>query len=124
MNVFLPPPPKQNSNQAEWEYWYETLYKLLVPSRSTSGDAAATIPTGSSYHGVTALTSGRTLTLPPAKDYLEALPLVVQDESGSAGTYTITISAAGSDTIAGSNTITTNYGRRTLYRTGTKWFSQ
>lgn len=125
MNVFLAPPPTQNANADEWVQWYEILHKLLIPARTTSGDAAATIPTASTYHAVTALTMPRTITLPPAKDYLEGLALVIQDESGAAGTHNITISRAGSDTVNGgaSVTISSNYGRRTLFRTGSTWFS-
>lgn len=122
-NLSLPKPPIIGSSDTEWAQYWEKVWRYLVPERSTSGDAAATIPTGSSYHGVTALTAARILTLPPASDYLEALPLTIQDESAAAGTYTITLSASAGDTLVGLNTITSNNGRRVCIRAGTrKWY--
>lgn len=50
--------------------------------------------------------------------------VVVKDESGNAGTNTITINGAGANIDgAGSTTITTNYGTVRLYSDGTNWFT-
>jgi hypothetical protein len=125
MNIFLPKPPLV-TNADEYQKWLDTLHFYLIPSVEKSGDTASTISDGTTYHGVTALTAARAKTLPLAKNYLKGLPLVIQDESGAAGTHNITISRAGSDTINGATsvTISTNYGRRVLFATGaTTWFS-
>jgi len=89
-------------------------------SASSSGDADATIPSSSNYHGVTALTAGRTLTLFDVNLLDDGEPFVVQDESGSAGTHNITIQRAGAQTINGTTsvTISSNYGRKTFFKRG------
>lgn len=119
MNTPLPFPPR-SGDESEFAMWFERLWRYARPECSTSGDADATIPTGSTYHGVTALTAGRTLTLPPADDYAEGMALVIQDESGDAGTHDITIQRAGTNTVNGgtSVTISTDHGRKVLYRRG------
>lgn len=126
MSIKFPPPPKNPLDLNEWALWYETLWQRVRGLVVTTGDAAATIGSGETYHGVTALTDARTLTLPPANDLQDGDELIIQDESGAAGTYTITIARAGSDTINGATsvTITSNYGRRRLIKRGSgKWFS-
>jgi hypothetical protein len=51
--------------------------------------------------------------------------VVVQDESGSAGSQTITIAAGGTDTVYGTATITSNYGRRRVIKRGSgKYYAQ
>lgn len=129
MSIPLPNPPYVPETPLEVARWFETLVRKVRGQVSTSGDAAATIPSASTYHGVTALSAPRTLTLPDASTagtLTDGDELIVQDESGSAGAQTITIAAAGTDTINGgaSVTITTAYGRRRLIRRGAgKWFS-
>jgi hypothetical protein len=119
----------QGVTWSEWQSWFERLFRYVentVLRGTTSGDAAATILPNQSYHGVTALTAGRTLTLPATSSLEDNHLLIIQDESGSGGTHTITIQRAGSDTINGATnvTITSNYGRRTLIKSGAgKWFS-
>lgn len=123
--IKLPPPPRSGS-ETEWEQYTETTYRYIKGSVATSGDAAETLSGGTTYHGVTALSAPRTLTLPAASDLSDGDELVVQDESGAAGTHTITIARAGSDTINGatSATITSNYGRKRLIKRGAgQWFS-
>ncbi len=123
--IKLNPPPKRGS-ETEWEQYAETTYRYIKGSVATSGDEAAVINAGSTYHGVTELSAPRTLTLPPASDLSDGDEIVIQDESGGAGTYTLTITRAGTDTVNGTNsvTITTNYGRRRLIKRGAgKWFS-
>jgi len=126
MAIKFPPPPKNPLDLNEWALWYETLWRRVRGLVVTTGDAAATIGSGETYHGVTALTAGRILTLPPANSLQDGDELIIQDESGAAGTHTITISRAGSDTINGSTsvTITSNYGRRRLIKRGSgAWYS-
>jgi len=130
MALVFPKPPKQNASQIEWEQWFEKLYLrlrlFLLTGHETSGDSNSTISANVSYHGVTALTTGRTKTLPAASDLTDGHVLIVQDESGSAGSNNITISRAGTDTINGSTSvsISTNYGRATLIKRGSgKYFS-
>jgi hypothetical protein len=55
---------------------------------------------------MTALTANRTLTLPSASSYPPAQTLYVADESGACSSaLTITMAAAGSDTIAGQSSV-------------------
>ena len=123
MAVRLPPPPKTLSI-SEFTLWFESLWRRVSGNIVVTGDAVATIGSGETYHGVTALTAGRTLTLPSASDLQDGDSIVIQDESGSAGTYAITIQRAGTDTINGgaSVTISSNYGRKTIIKRGTGKF--
>jgi len=121
MNNFLPQPPGLSA-ALELPRWLGLLWNYVRPSASTSGDTAASIPSGSTYHGVTALTAPRTLTLPPCSNVPDGSTLVIQDESAAAGTHTITLAAAGADTAAGATTITTNRGRRTAIKRVTTWW--
>lgn len=118
MGAKLLPPPKNNAPAIEWEQWHEALYNRLRGNCTSSGDTAAAIPTTSTYHAVTALSAARALTLPAAKELFDGDEIVIQDESGAAGTHTITISASGADTIVGTNTISSNYGRRRVIKRG------
>lgn len=112
----------------QWQAWFDRLFKYIentVLRSVTSGDAAATISSNQSYHGVTALTAPRTITLPPTSKLEDGHLLVIQDESGSAGSQTITIAATTGDTVnaVGSVQISSSYGRRVLIKRGTGWFS-
>ncbi len=91
----------------------------------TSSSATLTATTGKlirvNYAGAVAITLPAASAV-PANDVW----FVFKDESGAAGTNTITISRAGADTIDGatSATITTNYGKIGLYSDGvSKWFT-
>lgn len=111
-----------------WSTWFRDLFERLKVVRgdvSTSGDENATISPNVYYHAVTALTAGRTLTLPATADCEDGHTLTIQDESGAAGSFAITIQRAGSDTVNGSTStsISSNYGRRVLIKRGTGWFS-
>jgi len=114
----------------EWQQWFDRLFKYInntVLRGTTSGDAAATIKADQSYHGITAISAARTITLPLTSGLDDNHLLIIQDESGAAGSFTITIAAGVGDLINGaaSVTITTNYGRRTLIKSSSrKWFSQ
>lgn len=124
--INLPKPPYAKADPIEWEQWYNSLWQYVTPQYVQSGDENANIGKGETYHGVTALTAGRTLTLPPANNMKNGENIVVQDESGAAGTHNITIAASGTDTINGaaSVSISTNYGRLTFYKSGDgTWFS-
>lgn len=126
MNITLPSPPQQNEFSVEERTWRETLYRYVRPNCTTSGDAAASIPSSSTYHGVTALSAPRILTLPSSDQLRDGEQIIVQDESGDAGTHNITIARAGSDAINGSNSvdITTDYGRCVLIKRGSgNWYS-
>lgn len=123
MNIRLTRPPQQNASALEWQQWWERLWRLVLPSATTSGDAAATIPAGSTYHGVTALSAGRSLTLPLTTGVVDGQELVIQDESNAAAAHTITLLAGAGDTLKGPSTITTNYGRRRLFKREATWYS-
>lgn len=122
MAIRFPQPPRDLKNEAEVSAWLENLWNKVRGSVVTTGDAAATIGSGETYHGVTALTAPRTLTLPLASNMQDGDEIIIQDESGSAGAQTITIAAAGTDTLYGANTITAAYGRRRIIKRGTGKF--
>ena len=118
MALNLQPPPQNPALSAEEAQWREALWRRVTGSPDTSGDEAYEIKSSTTYHGVTALTAGRTLTLPPSKKMRDGDEILIQDESGDAGTFTITISAQGSDSILGTATISSDYGRRLVIKRG------
>ncbi len=123
MAIRLPMPPQLNDFSSEEKQWRESLWRYARGTVSTSGDVSFEISSASTYHGVTALTAGRNLTLPPASTMQDGDEIVIQDESGQAGTHTITIITQGTDTISGTATITANYGRRRVIKRGSgKYF--
>lgn len=125
MPISLPKPPQGKFDPMEWLRWSETLWRRVVGEANTSGDEAYTISSASTYHGVTELTAPRTLTLPLASFLRDGDEIVVQDESGDAGTHTITISAQGTDTVNGTVTISSNFGRRRIIKRGSgQYYSQ
>ncbi len=79
---------------------------------------------GESIVGVTDTSIARTVTLATA-DLEDGKVILVNDESGAAGTNNITIDTEGSETIDGSATlvINTNNGRARLYSDGSNWFT-
>lgn len=94
----------------------------LTRATGSSGSISANV----SIFGVTG-SGARSITLPSAATMKAGGVLIIQDEAGNAGSGTITINRAGSDTINGATsvTITTNYGRRTLYSNGIgAWYSE
>jgi hypothetical protein len=119
MSIRVTRPPTSGS-QLEMQQWLLALYNRVIGKVDFSGDADAEIASTTTYHGVTALTAARTLTAPATSDMQDGDTCVVQDESGQAGSHTITIQAQGADTINGASsvTITTNFGRKTLVKRG------
>lgn len=111
---------------SEWQQWFDLLFKYMentVLRSATSGDAVATLLANQGYHGVTALSAPRTLTLPDAEGLEDGHMVIIQDESGAAGTHTITVAAGTSDTLNGASTITANYGRLTVIKRGSNdWY--
>jgi hypothetical protein len=71
----------------------------------------------------TSLTAPRTVLLPTAVG-VAGQTYIIKDESGSAGTHTITIAGTGGQTIDGSagQFIVTSYGSVTVYSNGANWF--
>jgi len=121
VNNFLPKPP-DIAAALELPKWLGLLWDHVRPAVSTSGDAAASIPSSSNYHGVTALTAPRTITLPPTRNVPDGSQLVIQDESAAAGAHTITLAADSGDTASGATTITTNKGRRVAIKREKTWW--
>lgn len=124
------PPPREGLIEGQpwvpWQQWFDRLFKYVgntVLRGKTTGDAAATIKPDQSYHGITALSAPRTITLPSVDDVEDNHVLVIQDESGSGGTHTITIAAASGETVNGTATITSNFGRRILIKSNDEWYS-
>lgn len=72
----------------------------------------------------TALTAAREYQISSADIAQAGRIIIVKDESGDAGTYNITISTEGAETIEGQASITihNDYGARTLYSNGSNLF--
>jgi len=124
MAIRFPQPPRDLTNLKEVSQWLENLWNRVRGFVVTTGDVAASIGSGETYHGVTALTAARILTLPLSESMQDGDEIIIQDESGSAGTYTITIQRQGLDTVNGgtSVTITSNYGRKRIIKRGSGKF--
>jgi hypothetical protein len=86
-------------------------------------DANYTATTSDYLIGYTLISAGRTVTL-PAANTMTNKKITIKDESGSAGTYNITVDGSGSETIDGAATkvINTNFGSITMYSNGANWF--
>ncbi len=122
MNITFPPPPLQNASAVESQQWLQTLWRYVRPSVSTSADVDFLIPSSSTYHGVNTLTAGRTLTLPLTSQVADGSAVIIQDESGNAGSHTITLAASAGDTVQGATTIASASGRRIAIKRGSVWF--
>lgn len=74
-------------------------------------DADYTATSSNYLIGFTSISAGRTGTL-PAAGTMTNKTIIVKDESGSAGTYNITVDCSGSETIdvASTKLINTNFG--------------
>jgi len=94
---------------------------LAVKRTATAEDYTTS---GETIVGVTDTTAARTITLATA-DCVEGRLITIKDESGGAGTHSITIATEGSETIDGASTVTisTNYGCIRLYSNGNNWFT-
>lgn len=82
--------------------------RLVRCGRRQVADQNVSLAAADAYVGVTSLTAPRTISLPPANGYEPGQPLYIADETGAcsydAG-RTITVSALGSDTIAGQSSV-------------------
>jgi len=110
-----------NCLNSRWQgvYLGDARIEGRLPRTPVSNAAYTILPTDVVV-AMTSLTAARTLTLPSASG-LGGKYYVVVDESGQAGSYTITISG----TINGSGsgtTINTAYGAVRLYSDGSNWF--
>ncbi len=90
--------------------------------RRTVADVNATVNITDYLIAYTTLTAPRTVTLPTAATAVTQVFIIV-DESGNAGTHTITIDGNGAELINGAATYPLNVARAavTLYSTGTAW---
>lgn len=94
---------------------------LVLRRRATAVDITTD---GESIVGVTDTSVARTITLATA-DLEDGKVIIINDESGGAGTNNITIDTEGSETIDGAATIviSTDFLRVRLYSDGTNWFT-
>lgn len=118
MAIRLPEPPGENASDIERSQWMKILYEFVRGLAKTSGDEDSSIGAGETYHGVTALTAPRTKTLANSKSYQDTDKIIVQDESGDAGTHTITVAVEAGDTLNGTTTITANHGKLEITKRG------
>jgi hypothetical protein len=109
-------------------YELNPLGKSQILSTYTDGritevaDAAYTCPQNAGVILYTSLTASRTVTLPSYVG-LYGKEIVVKDGAGTAGTHSIVIDGAGSETIEGSSSIsiTTNYGIKRVKAAAGGW---
>ncbi|MGO9008079.1 MAG: hypothetical protein ACLQIQ_08540 [Beijerinckiaceae bacterium] len=101
------------------------LAEVVTNTRTAVADTAYTALASDRCIAYTAITAARIVTLPAASTYPTGTRLVVFDESGNcSATLTITLAAAGSDTIdaATSAVISSAYGYLALQSNGSgKW---
>jgi hypothetical protein len=92
-------------------------------SRMAVSDAGYSVQSSDYFIAYTALSAARTVTLPAAATMTNRI-IVIKDESGAAGTYSIIVNVTAGGTIDGasSKTITANYGSMEVYSSGSQWF--
>lgn len=100
-----------------------TIGKAVVTATSTTALSATngTARSSDTYYGIASLSAPCQVTLPAVSSFPRGKPLYVADESGAcSSTLTITVFAAGSDTIAGqgSVTITAAYQKLVFHSNG------
>lgn len=90
----------------------------------TKTAATMTIGGNDYYIGVTSTAAARTIST-NTSDQILGRVIVINDESGAAGTNNITFDPAGAVTVDGASTkvISTNSGELRLICDGTNWFS-
>jgi hypothetical protein len=85
------------------------LSEVVTNTRTAISDAAYTVLTTDRMVAYTALTAARVITLPASSAYPLGTRLVIIDESGNCSvTKTLTVSAAGTDTIDGAPSAAVN----------------
>ena len=92
----------------------------LTAVRTAVNDANYTILAKDAIVAVTAITASRTLTLPAMSSVPNGWQIIIKDESGSCSSGT-SITIAGTIDGASNLTLTTAYGKATLYNNGTSW---
>lgn len=100
-----------------------TFDSSIKINRTTTAISYAVLATDF-YIGVTSTAAPRTITLEAAAEAGAGRMLIIKDESGGAATNNITIDAATTELIDGSQTFTmsNNFQSITLICTGTAWF--
>jgi len=93
--------------------------------KNTPAAGASAAVTGDRLIGITDTGVPVTLTLLPIAELPAGDTITIKDESGGAGTNSITVQTAGEgiNTAATTHVISTNYGYVTLYSDGTKYFT-
>jgi len=97
---------------------------LFMGRKSVTG---ATVLTNAdpAFIALTTISAPYTVTLPAANSVPAGRPIVVKDESGTAGANTVTLAPAGSDTGETTFTIASNGASLKVYSNGvSKWFLQ
>lgn len=131
-SLILPliPEGSVNDSLVVWDANTRALRRIdrdRVPSNTIQrvgvNDADYTATSSNYLIGFTSLSAARTVTL-PAAGTMTNKTIIIKDESGSAGTYNITVDGAGSEMIDGVSTkvISTNFGSITMYSNGLNWF--
>ena len=97
-----PTQPQNNSSTRIATTAYADRAAAAIIGRTQVSDAAYTVLASDRTVAVTALTAARVLTLPAASAYPAGAALTIVDESGAcSATSTVTIAAAGTDTVNG-----------------------
>ena len=103
--------------------WSSLIGPLILKTATKAADYEALRSDG--YIGVTSTAAPRTITLPALNSMEDGACMTIKDQSGGAGTNSITIEGYLSETIDGAanKVINTNYGSETLIKMSTGWFS-
>jgi len=97
-----PTQPQNNNSTRIATTAYADRAAAAIIGRTQVADAAYAVLASDRTVAVTALTAARTLTLPAASAYPAGAALTIVDESGAcSATSTVTIAAAGTDTVNG-----------------------
>lgn len=100
-----------------------TWGSIQMVRRTTVNDAAYTAKLTDHLIAYTALSAGRTVTLPAPSSCTNQI-FIVKDEAGAANTHNITVDGGdGNIDGASTKTISANYGKLAVYSDGTNWFT-
>lgn len=101
-----------------------TTYGLVTPPTSVADTNYNALSTDYII-AYTSLSAGRTVNLPAVAGVLDGKRYTVKDEAGTAAANNITLDGNGAEPIDGAATlvISTNYGKASIYKHGSGWFT-
>lgn len=121
------PAPRKTGDQRMDDFFnwvYTVLSNGFIPKITNVATSYTVLP-GDFYVGITSTAAARTMTLPPIASLPVRKVYIFKDESGGAGTNSITIDGNSAETIDGVTTklINSNYGFLRIIKNGSNWFT-